>query len=187
MSKSSLVAAADTVQDVKSAGEKSETVPVTGIRASLKESPDVKRDSQTVVDVISSEDVGKFPDKNIAEALQRVSGVSISREYGEGERVSISGNGPNLHRAPSSMATAWQRPSGSFCDHLAEGIFDPAKIARLALQNAASVAGLLLTTEVMIANAPKEEAHVQGAPGGMGGMQGAGMLGTGRRSASLGS
>ena len=73
-------AASDTVQDAKSAGEKSETALVTGIRASTKESLDVKRDSQAVVDVIPSEDVGKFPDKNIAEALQCVSGVSISRE-----------------------------------------------------------------------------------------------------------
>jgi chaperonin GroEL len=49
----------------------------------------------------------------------------------------------------------------------AEGILDPAKVTRLALQNAASVAGLLLTTEVMIAEAPKEEEHSHGAPGGM--------------------
>jgi chaperonin GroEL len=52
------------------------------------------------------------------------------------------------------------------------GILDPAKVTRLALQNAASVAGLLLTTEVMIAEAPKEEEHSHGAPGGMGGMGG---------------
>jgi hypothetical protein len=49
---------------------------------------------------------------------------------------------------------------------------DPAKATRLALQNAASVAGLLLTTEVMIAEAPKEEEHAHGALGGMGGMSG---------------
>jgi len=55
---------------------------------------------------------------------------------------------------------------------LEEGILDPAKVTRLALQNAASVAGLLLTTEVMIAEAAKEEEHSHGAPGGMGGMGG---------------
>ena len=55
---------------------------------------------------------------------------------------------------------------------LEEGILDPAKVTRLAQQNAASVAGLLLTTEVMIAEAPKEEEHSHGAPGGMGGMGG---------------
>ena len=59
---------------------------------------EVKRQSQAVVEVITSEDVGKFPDKNVAEALQRVSGVSISREFGEGERVSIRGTAPNLNR-----------------------------------------------------------------------------------------
>ena len=80
------------------AGDEIETVLVTGIRASLHQSLDVKRQSQAVVDVLSAEDVGKFPDKNVAEALQRVSGVSISREYGEGERVSIRGTAPNLNR-----------------------------------------------------------------------------------------
>jgi chaperonin GroEL len=50
------------------------------------------------------------------------------------------------------------------------GILDPTKVTRLALQNAASVAGLLLTTEVMIAETPKETEHAPGAPGaGMGG------------------
>ncbi|MEO8017918.1 MAG: TonB-dependent receptor [Pseudomonadota bacterium] len=75
-----------------------ETVLVTGIRASLGKSLEVKRESTAVVDVLTSEDVGKFPDKNVAEALQRVSGVSISREFGEGERVSIRGTAPNLNR-----------------------------------------------------------------------------------------
>nr|WP_298724627.1 chaperonin GroEL [uncultured Steroidobacter sp.] len=63
--------------------------------------------------------------------------------------------------------------SGEYGDMLDLGILDPTKVTRLALQNAASVAGLLLTTEVMIAEAPKEEAdHAHGAPGGMGGMGG---------------
>jgi len=52
---------------------------------------------------------------------------------------------------------------------LEEGILDPAKVTRLALQNAASVAGLLLTTEVMIVEAPKDESdHMHPAPGGHG-------------------
>jgi chaperonin GroEL len=63
--------------------------------------------------------------------------------------------------------------SGEYGDMLDLGILDPTKVTRLALQNAASVAGLLLTTEVMIAEAPKDEAdHAHGAPGGMGGMGG---------------
>jgi chaperonin GroEL len=64
--------------------------------------------------------------------------------------------------------------TGNYGDMLEMGILDPTKVTRLALQNAASVAGLLLTTEVMIAEAPKEEAdHAHGGGGGgMGGMGG---------------
>src|SRR4030088_3133046 len=63
--------------------------------------------------------------------------------------------------------------TGEFGDMLEEGILDPTKVTRLALQNAASVAGLLLTTEVMVAEAPKDEEHARGGmPGGMGGMGG---------------
>jgi chaperonin GroEL len=64
--------------------------------------------------------------------------------------------------------------TGEFGDMLEEGILDPTKVTRLALQNAASVAGLLLTTEVMVAEAPKDEEHSHGMPGGggMGGMGG---------------
>ncbi len=63
--------------------------------------------------------------------------------------------------------------TGEYGDMLELGILDPTKVTRLALQNAASVAGLLLTTEVMVAEAPKDEAdHAHGAPGGMGGMGG---------------
>lgn len=72
-------------------------VVVTGIRASLQASIEQKRDAQTVVEVITAEDVGKFPDKNVAESLQRVTGVTISRDFGEGERVSIRGTAPNLN------------------------------------------------------------------------------------------
>ena len=75
-----------------------EEVVVRGIRASLQQSIDTKRESTVIVDAISSEDVGKFPDKNVAEALQRVPGVVINREFGEGERVSLRGTAPNLTR-----------------------------------------------------------------------------------------
>jgi chaperonin GroEL len=70
-------------------------------------------------------------------------------------------------------AYGYNAGTGEYGDMLEEGILDPAKVTRLALQNAASVAGLLLTTEVMIAEAPKDEEHAHGgAPGGMGGMGG---------------
>jgi len=70
-------------------------------------------------------------------------------------------------------AYGYNAGTGEYGDMIEAGILDPAKVTRLALQNAASVAGLLLTTEVMIAEAPKEEEHSHGgAPGGMGGMGG---------------
>lgn len=68
--------------------------------------------------------------------------------------------------------------TGDYGDMLEMGILDPTKVTRLALQNAASVAGLLLTTEVMIAEAPKDEPeHAHGAGGDMGGMGGMGDMG----------
>src|SRR5690554_5440845 len=71
-----------------------EEVVVTGIRASLDRSMDIKRDSAGVVDAISSEDIGKFPDTNLAESLQRITGVSISRQNGEGAEITVRGFGP---------------------------------------------------------------------------------------------
>src|SRR4030081_2050870 len=68
-------------------------------------------------------------------------------------------------------AFGYNAATGEFGDMLEAGILDPTKVTRLALQNAASVAGLLLTTEVMVAEAPKDEEHSHGGPpGGMGGM-----------------
>ncbi|MGO4777121.1 TonB-dependent receptor plug domain-containing protein, partial [Lysobacter sp. 2RAB21] len=61
-----------------------DTVVVTGIKGSLTSSMNLKRDAQGVVDGIAAEDIGKFPDTNLAEALQRISGVSIDRSNGEG-------------------------------------------------------------------------------------------------------
>lgn len=74
-----------------------EEVVVTGIRASLQRAMDVKRESQGVVDAISAEDIGKFPDTNLAESLQRITGVSIDRNNGEGSKISIRGFGPDYN------------------------------------------------------------------------------------------
>ncbi len=71
-----------------------EEIVVTGIRASLERAMDIKRESQGVVDAISAEDIGKFPDTNLAESLQRIPGVSIDRRNGEGARVTVRGFGP---------------------------------------------------------------------------------------------
>jgi chaperonin GroEL len=68
-------------------------------------------------------------------------------------------------------AFGYNAAKGEFGDMLEAGILDPTKVTRLALQNASSVAGLLLTTEVMVAEAPKDDEHSHGGPpGGMGGM-----------------
>src|SRR5688572_22014511 len=75
-----------------------EEVVVTGIRGSLRESLETKREAVGVVDALNAEDVGKFPDKNLAEALQRVPGIVISRDFGEGERVNLRGLSSTLTR-----------------------------------------------------------------------------------------
>jgi len=71
----------------------------------------------------------------------------------------------------SKGSHGYNAATGEYGDLIEMGILDPTKVTRLALQNAASVAGLLLTTEVMVAEAPKEE-HDHPSPGGMGGMGG---------------
>ncbi len=72
-----------------------EEVVVTGIRASLERSMDVKRNAAGVVDAITAEDIGKFPDANLAESLQRITGVSVDRIGGEGSQVTVRGFGPD--------------------------------------------------------------------------------------------
>lgn len=79
-----------------SADEDIEEVVVTGIAASLGRSIDIKRNSNLVSDSISAEDLGKFPDNNIADSLQRIPGVSIDRSGGEGRFVSIRGLGADF-------------------------------------------------------------------------------------------
>ena len=68
-----------------------EEVVVTGIKGSLQRAMDVKREAVGVVDAISSEDIGKMPDANLAESLQRIPGVSIDRVNGEGSKVTVRG------------------------------------------------------------------------------------------------
>ncbi|MEI8618686.1 TonB-dependent receptor plug domain-containing protein [Pseudoalteromonas sp. Hal273] len=72
-----------------------EVIEVRGIRSSTAENLAIKRLSNAAVDAITAEDIGKFPDKNVADSLQRVSGVLIDRDGGEGSRVSIRGTSPD--------------------------------------------------------------------------------------------
>ena len=103
-----------------------EQIVVTGIRQSLRASMDLKRNTDGVVDAITAEDIGDFPDSNLAESLQRITGVSIDRERGEGARVTVRGFGPDFNLV---LLNGRQMPTSSglgrsfdFGDLAAEGI-----------------------------------------------------------------
>ena len=115
----------DQIEDVDQI-EIEEVIVLGGIRGSLKRSMDIKRDSAGVVDAISAEDMGKFPDANLAESLQRITGVSISRQRGEGSAVTVRGFGPeynlvtlNGRQMPTHSASS---RSFDFGDLASEGI-----------------------------------------------------------------
>ncbi len=92
------MAQAAAAQEAPAEGEvNGDEIVVTGIRASLAASADIKREAQGVVDAISAEDIGKFPDTNLAESLQRITGVSIDRQNGEGSLVTVRGFGPEFN------------------------------------------------------------------------------------------
>lgn len=74
-----------------------EVISVTGIRQSLTAVADFKKNSNFIQDSIFSEDIGKFPDANVAESLQRISGVSIDRSGGEGQKITVRGFGPEFN------------------------------------------------------------------------------------------
>jgi len=103
-----------------------EEIVTTGIRGSLKRAMDVKRNETGVVDAISAEDIGKFPDANLAESLQRITGVSIDRQRGEGSQVTVRGFGPeynlvtiNGRQMPTHSGTS---RSFDFADLASEGV-----------------------------------------------------------------
>ena len=75
-----------------------DTVVVTGYRASLERAIDIKRGEVGMVDAIVAQDIGKFPDLNLAESLQRIPGVVISRDGGEGRQITVRGLGPDFTR-----------------------------------------------------------------------------------------
>ncbi|PTT35709.1 TonB-dependent receptor, partial [Stenotrophomonas sp. HMWF022] len=110
-------------------------IVVTGIRASLRQSIDIKRNAQGVVDAISAEEMGKFPDTNLAESLQRITGVSIDRSNGEGQFVTVRGFGAeynlvtlNGRQMPTSTIGDGNSAPGSrsfdFANLASEGVAD---------------------------------------------------------------
>ncbi|HEV7609725.1 MAG TPA: TonB-dependent receptor, partial [Steroidobacteraceae bacterium] len=80
------------------ASEEIEEVVVTGFRASLNAALEDKRASAAAIDSIRAEDIAKFPDANLAESAQRIPGVSIARDAGEGRNISVRGLGPQFTR-----------------------------------------------------------------------------------------
>jgi TonB-dependent receptor len=73
-------------------------VVVTGYRSSLAQALNIKRNMGVEADTILAEDIGKFPDQNLAESLQRIPGVAITREQGEGRQITVRGLGPQFTR-----------------------------------------------------------------------------------------
>lgn len=89
--------ATPTVTSAQESDEAIEEIVTIGIRGSLVRAMDQKRAATGVVDAISAEDIGKFPDPNLAESLQRITGVSIDRQRGEGSQVTVRGFGPEYN------------------------------------------------------------------------------------------
>ena len=117
------------------AADVTDEVVVTGIRKALESSVDLKRNAKGIVDSISAEDMGKFPDTNLAESLQRVTGVSIDRNQnsGEGQSVTVRGFGADYNLVtlygrimPTStlgyFASAPSTRSFYFCDLAPEAV-----------------------------------------------------------------
>ena len=112
-----------------SIGNEGEAIVVTGIRGSLKQSMDIKKNAIGVVDAISAEEMGKFPDTNLAESLQRITGVSIDRQNGEGSKVTVRGFGPDFNLV---LLNGRQMPAtslGDCCSAPASRSFDFANLA----------------------------------------------------------
>ncbi|MGB2040968.1 MAG: TonB-dependent receptor [Porticoccaceae bacterium] len=132
-----------------------------GIRASLKRAMDIKRDSAGVADAISAEDMGKFPDTNLAESLQRVTGVSIDRQRGEGSQVTVRGFGPeynlvtlNGRQMPTHNGT---NRSFDFGDLASEGI---SAVVVHKTGNAAAATGGVGSTINIITTKPLEAGEI---------------------------
>lgn len=106
-----------------------QSVVVTGLRQSLLSSMNLKRNSDGIVDGIVAEDIGKFPDTNLAESLQRISGVSIDRSIGEGSKITVRGVGPDFNLV---LLNGRQMPTSNLGD-LNGRAFDFANLASEAI------------------------------------------------------
>src|SRR5688500_14020941 len=92
-------AAAQAQESTPSSSTELEEVVVTGFRSSLNSALEDKRNETAAIDSVKAEDIGKFPDSNLAESMQRVPGVTLSRgDGGEGRNISVRGLGPAFTR-----------------------------------------------------------------------------------------
>ncbi|MDB5457522.1 MAG: TonB-dependent receptor [Caulobacter sp.] len=116
LSLSATVAAAQSAPATADDPNSVEAVVVTGFRASLESAINAKRNDSGVVDVIKAEDIASFPDLNLAESLQRIPGVAITRVAGEGRQISVRGLGPDYTRVRvngmEALATSGGTDSG---------------------------------------------------------------------------
>ena len=87
-----------TAADATPAESQLQEIVVTGYRSSLAQALSIKRNMGVEADTILAEDIGKFPDQNLAESLQRIPGVAITREQGEGRQITVRGLGPQFTR-----------------------------------------------------------------------------------------
>jgi iron complex outermembrane receptor protein len=102
-------------QTTQAEGEEGEIV-VSGIRAALETAQSIKQNSEQFVDSITAVDIGRLPDVNIAEAVQRISGVQITRNYGEGSGIAVRGltqvrselNGRDIFSANGGRGLSWE-------------------------------------------------------------------------------
>ncbi|WP_235524429.1 TonB-dependent receptor [Caulobacter sp. Root655] len=90
-----------------------EVVVVTGFRASIGSAIATKRRANGVIDVIKAEDIADFPDANLAESIQRVPGVSIARDAGEGRQITVRGLGPQFTRVRINGVEGQSTASGT--------------------------------------------------------------------------
>src|SRR5690242_15887235 len=130
--------------DTTPAAPTGETVVVTGYRESLRAAIEEKRDADVMVDAINAEDIANFPDANLAESIQRLPGVSIDRENGEGKSITVRGLGSDFTRvrlngletlsttAASDSGTNPNRGRGFDFNTFASDLFQSLKVQKTA-------------------------------------------------------
>lgn len=124
--------------------EEVEAIVVTGYRAALQSALNLKRNSNTMVDAINADDIADFPDANLAESLQRLPGVSIDRENGEGRTITVRGLGSDFTRVrlnglealstagPSNAGDSANRSRGFDFNTFASELFSALKVQKTA-------------------------------------------------------